>query len=91
MDAEPDNGRECEECREPVDECLCVDPEADEAQRVLRGHVPFGSGEYGDPDEEDEDICGETMEHDIQETGPGSWRCRRCDAEITEDVTGRWE
>lgn len=33
----------------------------------------------------EEEICGETFEHDLVEVGDGSFRCRRCDAEIFDD------
>lgn len=37
---------------------------------------------------EDEEICGETIEHDLDEVSSGdgetTYMCRRCDAEIVE-------
>lgn len=40
-------------------------------------------------DREDDDICGETIDHDLREIGSAdgqtSWECRRCGAEIIED------
>lgn len=58
-DARP---RECGECGEPTEECLCGDPEAEEADEVLRGHVPFGSGEYGGPEIDEEEDYDEGRE-----------------------------
>lgn len=57
----------------------------------VMGHVTmFGPGTYyfeEDFMDEEEEICGETMEHDIdhqeycEEDGRTYWHCRRCDAE----------
>jgi len=34
------------------------------------------------------DICGETIEHNLRSVGDGVWECRRCGAEIIEELTG---
>lgn len=34
---------------------------------------------------EDEEICGETFDHELEKMGEGYWICRRCEAEIIEE------
>lgn len=39
-------------------------------------------------DEDDaEEVCGETFDHDLREISAGTYECRRCGAEIFEEVT----
>lgn len=39
--------------------------------------------------EDDDDVCGETIDHDLREMGSAdgitTYECRRCGAEIIED------
>jgi hypothetical protein len=46
---------------------------------------------FDDTLDDDEEICGETYDHDIVELGDGSWRCRRCDAEGSDDLVDERE
>lgn len=38
-------------------------------------------------DEDDAEVCGETFDHDLREISAGTYECRRCGAEIFEEVT----
>lgn len=35
---------------------------------------------------ENVEVCGETFDHNLREISPGTFECRRCGAEIFEEV-----